>query len=430
MNQTIHPAARLKGTIQLPPDKSISHRAALFAALHEGKSEIKNFSVADDPQSTLRVLDNLGVGISSPQKNVIIVDGLGRNGFTDANTILDCGNAGTLMRLISGILGGAGIKATLTGDDSLRSRTMKRIIEPLQRMNITITGRDGNYAPLKLSGTASVSAIDFELPIPSAQLKSCVLLAGLFGDESTHIIESIPSRDHTERMLALPITTKEGKTIITSNKDVPIPNQSITIPGDFSAAAFWLVAGSIVPDSTIRLKNVGLNPSRIAVLEILQKMGADITISNRTDSAKEPSGDLTIRTAKLTPYAVPGHLIPNCIDELPILAVAMACADGTSELRGAGELRHKETDRIAAMADVLGSAGVEFEEYTDGFKIYGTSEFQPKSAEYKSYHDHRIAMAASIIALKAGKKSNIQHAECASISYPNFYNHLAELSYS
>jgi len=412
----------------MPADKSISHRAALFGALYNGRSVIKNYSEAEDPQSTLRVLKQLGVAISKKDKNVVVIDGLGRNGFTDATEELDCGNAGTLMRLICGILGGAGVRATLTGDDSLRSRTMERIIKPLQQMNIEINGRNNNYAPLHLTGNSSVAAIDFELPIPSAQLKSCVLLAGLFGEESTHVIETIPSRDHTERMLALPITKKDGKTIITSNKNLSIPEQSITVPGDFSAAAFWLVAGSIISNSTIILKKVGLNPSRTAILEILKHMGADISISNQSKTAKEPSGDIRINTAELNPLTVPKKLIPNCIDELPILAVAMTCANGVSELRGAEELRHKETDRIAAMAAVLDKSGAEFEEYSDGFKIYGDPEFKPRPAEYNSYQDHRIAMAASILALRANNPSTITDAECAGISYPNFYTHLNNLS--
>lgn len=436
MKQTIQPADQLNGSLQLPPDKSISHRAALFGALYEGRSVIKNYSEAEDPQSTLKVLKQLGVAISQEHKNVLIVDGIGRSGLAnvdmdmdmDADEALDCGNAGTLMRLLCGMLGGAGTKAILTGDESLRARTMQRVIKPLREMNIEISGRQDNYAPLRLSGNSSIKAIDFELPIPSAQLKSCVLLAGLFGENSTHVIETIPSRDHTERMLALPITKKDGKTIIQSNKNLTIPEQSITIPGDFSAAAFWLVAGSIIPHSTIRIENVGLNPSRVAILEILEKMGADIFITNRSKAAKEPSGDITIRTAELTAFSVPNHLIPNCIDELPILAVAMACAEGVSELRGAEELRHKETDRIAAMAEVLRKAGAEFEEYPDGFIIDGNTQFQPEPAEFNSYHDHRIAMAASILALRAEHPSTVLHAECAGISYPDFYAHIDKLS--
>lgn len=427
MNREIRPAENLQATLQLPPDKSISHRAALFGSLYEGTSHIRNFSGAADPQTTLSCLEQLGVTIDRNAEEITI-QGVGRSGFQDPDKPLDCGNSGTTMRLLSGIVGGAGVNCTLTGDDSLSTRTMKRIIDPLRAMDIEITGRNGNFSPLHIKRTRPVKALHFVLPIPSAQLKSCVLLAGLFGEESTEVIEKIPSRDHTERLLGLPVEEKDNIRTISSNDAIKLPGQSYRIPGDFSAAAFWLVAGSIQPRASITLDSVGVNPTRTAALHILQQMGADIHLQNKRVEGAEPVAELTVQSSRLKPIDITEQIVPNCIDEIPILVIAMLFADGTSRISGAGELRHKETDRLSALADILRQAGAEFKEFEDGMEIHGSPDFQPQSARYQSFHDHRIAMSAAVLALKGSDSSQIIDAECTDISYPGFWDDLAMLT--
>lgn len=427
MDTNVTPATKLEAALNLPPDKSISHRAAMFAALHEGRSEIRNFSDAADPQSTLSCLEQLGVSVERDTE-AITIKGVGRDGFKDPDEPLDCGNSGTTMRLLSGIVGGAGVTCTLIGDESLSARTMKRIIEPLREMDIEISGRDGNFAPLAIQRNRPVKSLYFELPIPSAQLKSCVLLAGLFGEESTKIVETLPSRDHTERLLGLP-KEKVGKTtIISSNRYIDLPDQSYKIPNDFSAAAFWLVAGSIHPRAAITLPSVGMNPSRIAALHILQQMGADLRVENERFEGAEPVADLLIESSMLKPFDIAEELVPNCIDEIPILAIAMLFADGISRISGAEELRHKETDRLAALADMLERAGADFIEFEDGLEIHGSPDFKPNPARYKSFHDHRIAMSAAVLALMGTGTSAIADAGCTAISYPGFWDDLALLT--
>jgi 3-phosphoshikimate 1-carboxyvinyltransferase len=427
MDKKIDPGSHLKGALKLPADKSISHRAAMFAALHKGKSTIRNFSEAADPHSTLQCLRQLGVSIQENGKKIII-DGAGRNGFKIPKEPLDCGNSGTTMRLLSGIVGGAGISCTLSGDESLSARTMKRIIDPLRKMGIEIKARDNDFAPLHISRDGHLKPLHFPLPIASAQLKSCVLLAGLFGEESTEVIETKISRDHTERLLQLPIGEADNKKTIRSSVDCEIPEQSYTIPGDFSAAAFWLAAGSIHPEASIKLNAVGINPTRIGALTVLKQMGAELTIENKRMEGFEPVADIRVSSSSLKPMDITAEIVPNCIDEIPILLIAMLFADGISSIRGAGELRHKETDRLAAMASVLKAAGAEYEEFEDGFKIYGDPDFIPKAAIFTSQHDHRIAMSAAVLALLAKKESKIKHAECTRISYPTFWNDLSLLT--
>ena len=425
--EELRPPKNLKGALKLPPDKSISHRAAMFAALHEGSSEISNFSQAADPQSTLSCLEQLGVPLKR-NGNRVNIEGVGRQGFKDPDRPLDCGNSGTTMRLLSGIVGGAGVNCTLIGDESLSERTMKRIINPLRAMNINITGRDENFAPLQIKGGNPVEALEFELPIASAQLKSCVLLAGLFGEEWTRVIENIPSRDHTERLLNLPVDDREKITVISSNKSIEVPEQSYRVPNDFSAAAFWLVAGSIHPSAAIELKGVGINPSRTAALKILQQMGANISVKNKKKEGEEPVADRSVSSSVLQPVDISEKLVPNCIDEIPVLAIAMLFADGISRIKGANELRHKETDRLSALADMMERAGAKFKEYDDGMKVYGDPDFKPSPAVYDSYHDHRIAMSAAVLALMSSDTSRVNGAECTDISYPGFWSDLAILT--
>lgn len=430
MNKEVRPAQLLRGTLRLPADKSISHRSAMFAALHEGRSHIENFSEAADPHSTLSCLRRLGVTIHEldDEDHTIIVDGVGREGLQPPDRDLDCGNSGTTMRLLSGIIAGAGITARLTGDASLSGRTMKRIIDPLTEMGADIEARKNDLAPLKISRNGPLKPLHFLLPIPSAQLKSCILLAGLFGDEPTEVVETIPSRDHTERLLELPIKEEQGKKIISASLHQQIPQQSYHIPNDFSAAAFWLVAGAIHPDAGIVLRNVGMNPSRTGALNILKEMGVNIEVRNLQTQTAEPAADLFVTSSKLRPVDITADVVPNCIDEIPILAIAMLFAEGVSRISGARELRHKETDRLSALAGLMHKAGADFEEFEDGFEIKGHADFIPRAASYDSEEDHRIAMAAAVLSLRGRSASQIHDADCVSVSYPGFWNDMALLT--
>lgn len=423
----VQPADELRGTIDLPPDKSISHRAAMFAALHEGTSTILNYSAAADPASTLQCLQNLGVTM---QKNdsTVIIQGVGREGFSTPVKPLDCGNSGTTMRLMAGIVGGAGLSCSLTGDESLSARTMRRIIEPLGQMGICIKARDNNFAPLDISRENELRALRFPLPIASAQLKSCVLLAGLFGDQETEVIEFETSRDHTERLLQLPCSREGSKKKIVSSANCVIPGQSYRVPGDFSAAAFWLAAGAIHPNAAINLPATGINPTRTGALDVFLQMGAAITLANKRKEGFEPVADLAVSSSPLQPIKITAEQVPNCIDEIPIILIAMLFADGVSHIGGARELRHKETDRLQAMAEVLRAAGADFAEHADGFTIYGDPKFKPKPASFSSYHDHRIAMAAAVLTLMGDHPSEVIHPECTAISYPSFWSDVSLLT--
>src|SRR5699024_1126082 len=390
----------------------------MFASLHRGTSIIRNFSEAADPHSTIDCFRKLGVNISVSSDNQITVDGVGREGMEKPTEELDCGNSGTTMRLLSGIIAGSGISAQLTGDESLSSRTMRRVIDPLENMGANIEARKGDFAPLQISRNGVIAPLHFPLPIPSAQLKSCVLLAGLFGEGPTEVVETLPSRDHTERLLELPFKKENGTKVIQASQENSIPEQSYRIPNDFSSAAFWLTAGAIHPNAEIYLPGVGLNPSRTGALDILKEMGAEVMIENEHMEGNEPSGDLIVRSSTLQPTHITEEVIPNCIDEITILAMAMLYADGRSRVSGAEELRHKETDRLHALAHLLEKAGANFTEYEDGFVIEGNPDFVPNSAIYKSFHDHRIAMAAGVLSLMSTKESTIQNADCTGISYP------------
>lgn len=413
----------------MPPDKSIAHRSAIFASIAKGKSVILNYSSAADPQTTLSCFRQLGVEITQ-DGDVVTVHGVGRDGLQEPETPIDCGNSGTTVRLLSGILAGAGIKATLIGDESLSSRPMKRVLGPLSEMGLRYEAKEQNFLPVHLDKAESgrLNAIRYRLPIPSAQVKSCILLAGLYTEEPTFVEESVVSRDHTERLLKLNVTEKNGLRIISTSRNTEIPLQNYAVPGDFSAAAFWLVAGSIYPDSEIVLQNVGINPTRTAALHILMRMGADIELKNVQYDSGEPVAEVVIRTSELRSATILPEEVPNCIDELPILSVAMAFANGTSSFRGAEELRHKESDRLAAVAAILREAGVKFDEHSDGLTIYGNPDFQPEGGVYESLHDHRIAMSAAIMAGLSDEKSTVKDASCTAISYPKFWDDLGQLS--
>lgn len=456
MNTLVSPVASLRGSLDdLPADKSIAHRAALFAGISRGKSVITNYSLAADPQSTLSCLRQLGVRLeSSGGGSNLVIHGKGRHALSvpkregDAPPMLDCGNSGTTMRLLSGIVSGANLELSLTGDASLKQRPMGRVLHPLQQMGALWHTEEGQgeevetpKAPLHFQEHDGLRGIRYELPMPSAQVKSCLLLAGLYASGETEVVEFTPSRDHTERILGLETQyNADGSRIIKSSREVELHGFDIRIPGDISGAAFWMVAGSITKDANIRIPQVGVNPSRAAVIDILKRMNADVQVYRDKDqedhtgsnASGEPVANLQIRPAALKATSLTRSEIPNAIDEIPVLAVAMCFAEGTSEVRNAGELRKKETDRIAAVVEMIKRAGGSIQEFEDGFSITGNPEFVPRAARYNSYHDHRIAMAASILSLRAapGQQSTVEGAECVDISYPNFYEHLKQLTKS
>lgn len=425
----IYGVSSLQGSVVLPSDKSIAHRSAMFAALAEGTSVIRNYSDAADPQTTLACFRQLGVAIEQ-SGTTVTVQGVGRDGLKNPETAVDCGNSGTTARLLTGILAGAGIDATLVGDDSLSGRPMKRVLDPLGLMGARFEARDGNFLPLHIPGAGSkrLKPIQYELPIPSAQVKSCILLAGLFTDQPTSVVEPVPSRDHTERLLGLDVQISDDKRIISSSRETRIPLQNYAVPGDFSAAAFWLVAGSIFPKSRIEMPGTGMNPTRTAALQILLRMGARIELMNMRNDLSEPVADVVVQSSTLQATDIAPEEVPNCIDELPVLSVAMAFADGVSTFRGAEDLRHKESDRLAAVAAMLRAAGVRFDEHADGLTIYGNPGFEPHPAVYESLHDHRIAMSAAILAARCPQKSSVKNPSCTAISYPGFWDDFQNLT--
>ncbi len=427
MIQTVRQASSLRGSVSLPADKSISHRSALLSALGEGTSRIQNFPDSADPQSTLDCVRGLGISAERNEEGVLEVEGRGLSGLRPPDEPLDCGNSGTTMRLLSGILAGQRFGSVLTGDDSLRQRPMERIADPLKAMGARVSLQDG-HAPIRIRGTQSgLDPIEYRLPVASAQVKSCVLLAGLFATGETVVIESTPSRDHTERMLGLKVDEVGGVRHLRVEQGHTIPATSWTVPGDFSGAAFFIVAASLVPDSELHLESVGLNPSRTALLEVLDGMGADITVEDERVEGAEPVGDITVRSAALSGVDVGGRLVPNLIDEIPVLAVAAACAEGTTEIRDAEELRVKETDRLHAMAENLNALGAEVQEREDGLIIEGNGP-NLLGTTVRSFDDHRIAMAMGVAGLVAHGSTTINDAECAKVSFPGFWTEVERVA--
>jgi 3-phosphoshikimate 1-carboxyvinyltransferase len=423
MNQTVSQASSLRGTPALPADKSISHRAALLSALADGRSRIRNFPDSADPQSTLACVRQLGARAKRDENGTMVVRGGGLEGLRPPSQPLDCGNSGTTMRLLAGILAGQPFGSVLTGDESLQQRPMDRIADPLNAMGGRVSLVDG-HAPIRIRAPESgLRSMDYRLPVASAQVKSCVLLAGLFAEGTTEVIEPVPARDHTERMLDLPIQEVGGDRHILVEGGTSVEPQTWSVPGDFSGAAFLIVAATLVPDSEIMLENVGLNPSRTALLDVLRGMGADLTVSNERVEGGEPIGDIVVRSADLEAVEVGGRAIPNLIDEIPVIAVAAACAEGTSEIRDAEELRVKETDRLHAITENLRALGAEVEEHEDGLTIEGRGP-NLLGTDVDSFGDHRIAMAMGVAGLVAHGETTIHDAGCARVSFPGFWEEL------
>ncbi|MDJ0574200.1 MAG: 3-phosphoshikimate 1-carboxyvinyltransferase [Xenococcaceae cyanobacterium MO_234.B1] len=412
----------LRGSIIVPGDKSISHRALMLGAIAEGETIIEGLLLGEDPRSTAQCFRAMGAEIGELNSSKVVVKGVGLGNLREPLDVLDAGNSGTTIRLMLGLLASLSDRFfVVTGDSSLRSRPMSRVVKPLVQMGANIWGRKDNaLAPLAVRGT-QLKPIHYLSPVASAQVKSCVLLAGLMVEGKTTITEPALSRDHSERMLQafgaeLEINSRTNSVTITGQPT--LRGQKIIVPGDISSAAFWLVAGAIVPGSELVITNVGVNPTRIGILEVLEMMEADISRENERIVAGEPVADLRVKHSQLKACTIGGDLIPRLIDEIPILAVAAACANGTTIIKDATELRVKESDRLAVMASELTKMGAKVTEHPDGLEITGGQTL--KGAEVDSYTDHRIAMSLAIAALVANNTTTIHRAEAASISYPNF----------
>ncbi len=419
----------LRGSIIVPGDKSISHRALMLGAIAEGETIIEGLLLGEDPRSTAQCFRAMGAEIGELNSSKVVVKGVGLGNLREPLDVLDAGNSGTTIRLMLGLLASLSDRFfVVTGDSSLRSRPMSRVVKPLVQMGANIWGRKDNaLAPLAVRGT-QLKPIHYLSPVASAQVKSCVLLAGLMVEGKTTITEPALSRDHSERMLQafgaeLEINPKTNSVTITGQPT--LRGQKIIVPGDISSAAFWLVAGAIVPGSELVITNVGVNPTRIGILEVLEMMEADISRENERIVAGEPVADLRVKHSQLKACTIGGALIPRLIDEIPILAVAAACANGTTIIKDATELRVKESDRLAVMASELTKMGAKVTEFPDGLEITGGQTL--KGAEVDSYTDHRIAMSLAIAALVANNTTTIHRAEAASISYPNFVATLQQI---
>lgn len=425
MDKVLSPAQSLHGIITVPGDKSISHRSVLIGALSEGTSEIEGFLDAADPLSTLSCINALGIKHAFVNKTLLLY-GRGLFGLQPSSSVLDAGNSGTTIRLLSGILSGQPFASSISGDQYLTRRPMKRIIDPLEKMGAHITSSPECTAPLHIQGRYPLTPIDYELPVASAQVKSAVLLAGLYAEGETRVIESKPSRDHTERMLHLSKKLENGKTITSVTSGKKFRGDKYLVPGDPSSAAFFIVAGLIVPHSEILIRNVGLNPTRTGFIDVLLAMNADIIIENKRTIGGEPVGDIIVRTSELrNGRTLEGDIIPNIIDEIPILSIAGMFAQGLFCIRGAKDLRNKESDRIHSMCTNIRLTGIDVEEFDDGFAFESKNNlFQ---AEFDSFDDHRIAMAFGIASLVLKGETKIKNAECVSISFPAFWELLQSL---
>lgn len=415
---------QLKGEITIPADKSISHRAIMLASLAKGKSTIHNFSDGQDPRSTLNIFKNLGVEIDIIQNSSLTINSKAK--LLPPNTALDCENSGTTMRILSGILARQKFTSRLIGDQSLSKRPMKRIIEPLTLMGADIESKNGK-APIIIHGK-KLNSINYNSPIASAQVKSCILLAGLGTDGKTTFTEPYISRNHTEIMLkhmGAKIETKENSVTVEKSELTPI---DITICGDISSAAYFIAAALIIPNSDVILKNIGLNPTRTGILEILNKMGANIEILDKRKICEEEVGDIRIKYSQLKACKISGEIIPRLIDEIPILAVIATQAQGETIITDAAELRNKESDRISTVVNELKTLGADIEETPDGMIIRGKTDLIG-GCEVKTFHDHRLAMCLYVAGLICKKEISIKNFQWVKISFPTFEKLFEDLKY-
>ena len=434
---TIHPGGSLKGTIRVPGDKSVTHRVVMLSALAEGETTISGYCPGEDCLNTVEAFRTMGIRIDEEHERLRVY-GKGRWGLAEPNDPIDCGNSGTAIRLLTGLLAGQDFFTVLTGDESVRRRPMGRVVKPLREMGATIAGRKGGeLAPLALIGSR-LHGITYESPVASAQVKSALLLAGLFAEGTTRISEPRRSRDHTERLLrhlGIPIG-EEGAFVTVEGRPTVgwAGGKTFSVPGDPSAAAFFVVGASVVPDSEVTILNVGVNPTRKGMIEVLKEMGADIHVTNAREVSGEPVADLRVRSAALHGTRIGPERIPQTIDEFPILCVAAALAEGETIVAGAEELRVKESDRIATMAAQLGKMGVPITETQDGLVIQGVGKAgsgkggkKLRGGVYSSCGDHRVAMSVAIAGLLADSPARIDGTECIETSFPGFEGKLLEL---
>ena len=416
----------LRGELTIPGDKSISHRGIMLGAISRGTTEITNFLQGADCLSTISCFQKMGIPIEN-EGSLVRIQGKGLHGLKEPQSVLDAGNSGTTTRLLSGILCGQDFSCQLTGDDSIQKRPMERIMKPLRQMGADIRSlKDNGCAPLSITGK-KLHAVDYHSPVASAQVKSCVLLAGLYADGPTSVTEPFLSRDHTERMLAyFGAKVSSLETTATVQPEPLLEGRQIEVPGDISSAAYFIAAALIVPGSEVLLKNVGVNPTRDGILRVCRQMGADITLLNERLVSQEPVADLLIRSSDLKGTVIEGSLIPTLIDEIPIIAILAAFADGVTTIRDAGELKVKESNRIDAMVTELSKMGADIQGTDDGMIIKGGAPLT--GAAIDSRLDHRIAMSFAVAALNADGETEIQDAECVNISYPAFYQDLNRIS--
>ncbi|WP_312475766.1 3-phosphoshikimate 1-carboxyvinyltransferase [Neobacillus sp.] len=416
---------RLLGEITIPGDKSISHRSVMFGSIAYGETRVTNFLPGDDCLSTISCFRKLGVTIEESDNELRII-GKGFEGLTEPDEVLDVGNSGTTIRLLMGILAGIPYFSSLVGDESIGKRPMTRVTIPLTKMGAKIDGRNnGAFTPLSIRGTR-LSPINYQLPVASAQVKSALLLAGLQADGESTIIEPAETRDHTERMIRMfGGEIHKDNQMITVNGGQKLKAATIHVPGDISSAAFFLVAGAIIPESEVILKNVGLNPTRTGIIEVMKQMGADLQIVQKDDNSFEPFGDLIIKTSELKGTVVEGDLIPKLIDEIPIIALLATQAEGKTIIRDAEELKVKETNRIDSVVHELRKLGARIDATEDGMIIYGKSTLH--GGTVSSQGDHRIGMMLAIAALLSDGEICLEKPEAISVSYPNFFTHLNSL---
>jgi len=424
MQKSVSPARHVSGTIRLPGDKSISHRYGMLSSIAEGTSQLENYSTGQDCHSTLGCFSAMGIQVTKDGTS-ITVEGKGLDGLHAPTVELDAGNSGSTIRMMSGILAAQPFTSRIGGDESLSKRPMARIMKPLAEMGAKISARDGQYPPLEITG-GPLNAIDYTLPVASAQVKSCVLFGGLYANGLTTVRESIRTRDHSEialKQFGADISIKPGAIALQGRPRLAA--QKLTVPGDLSSAAFFLVAAMLAEDANLILKGVGLNPTRAALLDFLVSLGARIQVLDLDHNGGEPIGDLRVTSGKIQGGVLSGALTAALIDEIPVLAV-LGAARGGLEVRDASELRVKETDRIATLAENFARMGVEIEVRQDGFRVEGGQSFRPATLD--SFGDHRIAMAFCVAALAADGDCLIDNAEAASVSFPEFYQFLSEIT--
>jgi 3-phosphoshikimate 1-carboxyvinyltransferase len=429
MELTIKPVNSLRGELVIPGDKSISHRAVILTSLADGRSKIKGLLEAEDCLNTIKAFQAMGVKIDRIKPGEYLIDGVGLRGLKEPEVVIDCGNSGTGMRLLTGLLAAQGFYSVLSGDASLHSRPMDRVIEPLSRMGARIWARKNSYAPLSIMGS-KLTGLEYILPVASAQVKSALLLAGLYAEGDVKLTEPGQSRDHTERMLqgfGVNLIKEDNMVILSGDRDNLLKAQEITVPGDISSAAFFLVAGLLTVNSEIRLKNIGINPTRSGILEVAKAMNARLELLEEKQVGGEPVADILVKSGNLRGTVIKGGIIPRIIDELPVIAVMASQAEGETVICDAAELRVKETDRIRAIVDQLKRLGVAIEELKDGMIINGPSRIKG-GIRVKSYGDHRVAMALSIAGLLAEKEIIIEDSQSLNTSFPDFSLLLSRLT--